>query len=131
MIPLFVVIATSLAATVVSAIAFLIGMAAARAWLRWRSPRIPIWEFQNRACRECGCTDLDCSGCFERTGSPCYWFEPDLCSACALPHFEGIVSTIGPGCQFPTISAWRASFEDPSTAPTTPVAYIFDENGGA
>jgi len=34
------------------------------------------------ACRECGCTEYDCSGCIERTGSPCYWVEPDLCSAC-------------------------------------------------
>lgn len=34
-------------------------------------------------CRICGCTDLDCSGCIERTGSPCYWVSPGLCSACA------------------------------------------------
>lgn len=33
-------------------------------------------------CRECGCTDDDCSGCIERTGEPCSWVEPDLCSAC-------------------------------------------------
>lgn len=35
-----------------------------------------------RACRKCGCTDLDCSGCWQRTGFACYWVEPDLCSAC-------------------------------------------------
>lgn len=35
-----------------------------------------------RRCRFCGCTDRDCSGCVERTGEPCYWAEPDLCSAC-------------------------------------------------
>jgi len=35
------------------------------------------------ACRECGCTDLDCSGCIAKTGTPCHWVEPDLCSACA------------------------------------------------
>ena len=35
------------------------------------------------ACRVCGCTDLDCRGCIERTGEPCYWVEPGLCSACA------------------------------------------------
>jgi hypothetical protein len=35
-----------------------------------------------RVCRVCGCTDLDCRGCIERTGEPCYWVEPDLCSAC-------------------------------------------------
>lgn len=34
-------------------------------------------------CRVCGCTDYDCRQCIERTGEPCYWVEPDLCSACA------------------------------------------------
>lgn len=33
-------------------------------------------------CRRCGCTDDDCSACVARTGSPCHWVEPDLCSAC-------------------------------------------------
>jgi hypothetical protein len=35
-------------------------------------------------CRVCGCTDDDCSGCVERTGEPCSWVEPELCSACAV-----------------------------------------------
>lgn len=37
-----------------------------------------------RACRVCGCTDLDCSGCVQRTGHPCAWVpgEDDLCTAC-------------------------------------------------
>lgn len=35
-------------------------------------------------CRVCDCTDSDCSQCVARTGSPCYWVEDDLCSACAL-----------------------------------------------
>lgn len=35
-----------------------------------------------RQCRECGCTDDDCSGCIDRTGEACYWTEWDLCSAC-------------------------------------------------
>ena len=35
-----------------------------------------------RRCRECGCTDLDCLGCIERTGAPCWWVEANLCSAC-------------------------------------------------
>jgi hypothetical protein len=35
-----------------------------------------------RKCRVCGCTDGDCSGCILRTGKPCHWIEPDLCSAC-------------------------------------------------
>lgn len=35
-----------------------------------------------RRCRVCGCTEVDCSGCIERTGEPCTWVEQDLCSAC-------------------------------------------------
>jgi hypothetical protein len=35
-----------------------------------------------RTCRFCGCTDLDCSGCIERTGKPCHWVAGDQCSAC-------------------------------------------------
>lgn len=38
--------------------------------------------YSQRTCRECGCTDLDCSQCIEKTGKPCYWVEEDLCSAC-------------------------------------------------
>lgn len=34
------------------------------------------------ACRVCGCTDMDCTGCVERTGEVCFWVEHDLCSAC-------------------------------------------------
>lgn len=33
-------------------------------------------------CRVCGCTDNDCMQCVEKTGEPCHWVEPDLCSAC-------------------------------------------------
>ncbi len=35
-----------------------------------------------RRCRVCGCTEDDCSGCIERTGEPCHWIAPDLCSEC-------------------------------------------------
>lgn len=38
-----------------------------------------------RRCRNCGCTDLDCSQCIEKTGEPCSWVEEDLCSACVEP----------------------------------------------
>jgi hypothetical protein len=38
-----------------------------------------------RRCRVCGCTDLDCSQCIQKTGAPCSWVELDLCSACAPP----------------------------------------------
>lgn len=34
------------------------------------------------SCRVCGCTELDCSACVARTGTPCWWVEVDLCSAC-------------------------------------------------
>lgn len=39
-------------------------------------------RFEGAICRVCGCTDDDCQHCLERTGSPCRWIEPDLCSAC-------------------------------------------------
>lgn len=35
-----------------------------------------------RTCRVCNCTELDCSGCWQRTGHPCHWVAEDLCSAC-------------------------------------------------
>jgi hypothetical protein len=38
-----------------------------------------------RACRVCGCTELDCSQCIAKTGTPCSWVEDDLCSACHVP----------------------------------------------
>jgi hypothetical protein len=40
------------------------------------------------ACRVCGCTNDDCSKCIARTGQPCSWAEPDLCSAC-VPFVAG------------------------------------------
>jgi hypothetical protein len=39
-------------------------------------------RFADGVCRVCGCTDDDCSQCVEKTGAPCWWVEPDLCSAC-------------------------------------------------
>lgn len=42
-----------------------------------------------RSCRVCGCTDNDCRQCITKTGSPCYWVEADLCSAC-VPAEETI-----------------------------------------
>lgn len=46
-----------------------------------------------RCCRVCGCTDDNCSRCVLKTGEPCFWIEPDLCSACveeALPGEDRI-----------------------------------------
>lgn len=39
--------------------------------------------FDSSTCRQCGCTDDDCTECVERTGEACHWVEVDLCSACA------------------------------------------------
>lgn len=41
-------------------------------------------------CRVCGCTDEDCSKCIEKTGHPCSWLEPDLCSACIGWTVQGL-----------------------------------------
>lgn len=35
-----------------------------------------------RKCRVCGCSDDDCAGCIAKTGHPCHWVAPRLCSAC-------------------------------------------------
>ena len=33
-------------------------------------------------CRSCGCTDLN--ACWDdKTDTPCFWVEPNLCSSCA------------------------------------------------
>ncbi|MCG3184707.1 MAG: hypothetical protein ICCCNLDF_02835 [Planctomycetes bacterium] len=36
-------------------------------------------------CQVCGCTELDCRQCVEKTGKPCHWVDATqtLCSACA------------------------------------------------
>lgn len=38
---------------------------------------------KKRKCRECGCTDEDCSQCVREQGRPCHWVDIDLCSRCA------------------------------------------------
>ena len=38
-----------------------------------------------RKCRVCGCVDL--RACVTAAG-PCYWVEPDLCSACAGKEYQ-------------------------------------------
>ncbi len=45
-------------------------------------PKKRIRHHAEQKCRECGCTNDDCRACIKKTGSPCYWVEPDLCSAC-------------------------------------------------
>ena len=51
---------------------------------RWTSgkPCIEVTDAIQDACRICGCTDDDCSQCVEKTGEPCSWVSPGLCSAC-------------------------------------------------
>ena len=39
-------------------------------------------EDATRRCHVCGCSDEDCMRCIIRTGVPCYWVGPNLCSAC-------------------------------------------------
>jgi hypothetical protein len=41
-----------------------------------------LWEFDERICMVCGCSEMDCRHCIERTGQPCHWVTENLCSAC-------------------------------------------------
>lgn len=43
---------------------------------------LEIYPISQRACRVCGCTEFDCRQCVEKTGAPCHWVAPDLCSVC-------------------------------------------------
>lgn len=54
----------------------------ARTWT-YRITRQHFWSYVGPHCRECGCVQVDCRRCIARTGEPCSWIEPDLCSACA------------------------------------------------
>lgn len=51
-------------------------------------PIIPFIAGDNAAitlageCAICGCTEADCRNCIARTGEPCHWLTPSLCSAC-------------------------------------------------
>lgn len=47
--------------------------------------RTMTMDAASASCRSCGCTEADCSRCVERTGTPCSWAEPGLCSACVEP----------------------------------------------
>lgn len=43
-------------------------------------------------CRLCGCTEMDCLQCIERTGSPCAWADADktVCTACVISWHEAL-----------------------------------------
>jgi hypothetical protein len=48
----------------------------------------PLAVGEVRTCRVCGCTDD--SACLDTASDePCYWVEPDLCSACVDPQIFG------------------------------------------
>jgi hypothetical protein len=47
-----------------------------------QNPALDNFEEAQQVCRVCGCTDSDCAICIKKTGKPCRWVEPDLCSAC-------------------------------------------------
>ena len=58
---------------------------AAMAKARGIKPVLP----KPQVCRVCGCTEADCRQCIAKTGEPCHWVEPDLCSACAPKKKRG------------------------------------------
>lgn len=43
---------------------------------------LSLWDCPIQICMQCGCTGNDCRHCIERTGMPCHWVAPNLCSAC-------------------------------------------------
>lgn len=62
-----------------------------------------------KSCKICGCTDIDCKQCIEKTGHPCFWVEEDLCSACMYKdHAITLVQNLA--------NASGAEFEDKSVA---------------
>ena len=68
-------------------------MALRKAEAEIRELRKVVEMFEDEiSCRACGCTDDDCYCCVVKTGTPCWWVEEDLCSACAGP-------TVCPGDQ--------------------------------
>lgn len=66
------------------------------------------------ACRVCGCTDDDCSQCVEKTGEPCSWVSPGLCSACV----DDVDEHAPPRIPCPR----RSGFGDAALAHAAPVA---------
>jgi Holliday junction resolvase RusA-like endonuclease len=67
---------------------------------RWTSgkPRIEVeCAALEDACRVCGCTEDDCTECVAKTGEPCSWVSPGLCSACADDLAEDARDTFGLG----------------------------------
>lgn len=57
----------------------------ARAWVRLVQEVLVALPLVLDQCAVCGCTEEDCSQCVEKTGEPCSWVQPGLCSACVGP----------------------------------------------
>lgn len=55
----------------------------------------PMGKIQGEGCNVCGCTDDDCQQCVERTGEPCRWILPRLCSACVQLFVEVLTENLG------------------------------------
>lgn len=67
-------------------------------------------------CRACGCTDADCSRCIDRTGQPCRWVAPDLCSACAGQGFSVVVRLHAGLTNVATVRLGAGSFRASATS---------------
>ncbi|HEU4582487.1 MAG TPA: hypothetical protein VFS67_29720 [Polyangiaceae bacterium] len=55
----------------------------ARQWVELVQETLIALPLVPDECAVCGCTEEDCSQCVEKTGEPCSWVAPGLCSACA------------------------------------------------
>lgn len=58
--------------------------------MKKQEPRASEQRMQRswRICWKCGCTNT--RACHNRDGSPCYWVETYLCSACAEKAKEAV-----------------------------------------
>lgn len=70
-------------------------------WVRETRALLATIEPELGRCSVCDCTDEDCSQCVERTGKPCYWAAPGLCSACAERMPARVPATDGRGRRVP------------------------------
>jgi hypothetical protein len=89
---------------------------------------------QIRTCRECGCTDLDCSDCVARTGQPCWWVAPELCSACGEMVDDRLVVFPVANVAGEDVCAPGRTVAVPATPAGTPVTFYrgrADQPGGS
>lgn len=62
----------------------------------------------NRKCRICGCTDV--SACQHDDGSPCCWFDNDLCSVCDEKLPQVTAKLLAAASQFAHVAADCADY---------------------